>query len=65
MIPKNVQSTKKKKKMYNRQTGKMARAVLLPYSPHLYLIYTIIYVVLLQSKILNYVFSKERVFSER
>lgn len=45
MIPKNVQSTKTKPKMSNRKTRKMALAVLLPYSPQLYLIYTIIYVV--------------------
>lgn len=51
--------------MYSRQTRKLALAVLLPYSPQLYLIYTIIYAVLLQSKTLNYVFSKELVSSER
>lgn len=46
----NKTKQQKQKLKHGRQTRKLALAVSLPYSPQLFLIYTIVYVVLLQSK---------------
>lgn len=46
------------------KTRKLALAVSLLCSPQIFLIYAIVYVVLIQSKTLNYVFSKELVSFE-